>query len=809
MCERGHSMPFVARVLLMVSLIAFPALTFAQLSSFVASISPADAVSETPLVITVELREGEAIERVLFVYRAYGEGSWNRREMELRGNAAFVRLPAQVVEPPYLEHYLVLVKRSGSLESHPLSESSDPFERPPSRTLQMPVVRKEEDVQVMFLSPEPNATYEPADVLISMSLFRADSLVVRRATQILLDGADVTRDAVMTEDLFVYVPANNGVTLKPGRHRVSVLLFNREGKLHRQAVTQFYVSGEVEPLDLPYLPFVYTGSVDLESRNEKVNNAHTWYNRGGARFSGSQGDWRFNANVFVTSDELPSRQPQNRYYASLESQWLTIGYGDCYPNFPNLVLSGKRVRGLNTSLRFGKFNVDLALGQTVRGIEGALVKTIPADQLIAEQQADRFAAYARIDSLTWGKYTYGTYERDLFVVRPSFGSGEKYQIGFTWLKSKDDLSSIRFGTRPQENVVIGTDFVTRFDRNRIELSAQAAFSAFNSDISSGNFTDAYIDSVYKKDAQAIKDARDILKKFITVNDNLRPLSFKNLSTLAYDVALGLNYFENAFKATYLYRGSDFMSFGQTFLRTDIAGFNLLDRLRLPEQRLFLTLGYERLTDNTSKTKATTTRFTTVNVALTYDAPPELPSLSLGYAHFANVNDLFIDGPDSISAVNDKTNRYYLYAMQRFAWGAHHVATLGVSMSYRNDFTRRNLDVKNIAVTASINTRFTIPLQTTVGYALNVNEFPTGSASSRTRLNYSRLTLYGKYTFGQELVALTGSFNPTFGAFSRFTLDSSLQWNALRNMWFIVQYSYFRNQGLPDDDFWSLKYRLEY
>lgn len=807
--DRGKPMMIVSRILLLVSLLGISSHSLAQPSPLVASVSPADAVSETPLTVTVELHHGELIERVYLVYRTFGEGTWRRLEMDLRGNAAFARVPASAIQPPYLEYYLVLATRSGALESHPSSQAANPFDTPPPATLQFPVIKREEDLQLLFLSPEQNGVYEPAEVVISVSLFRADTVVVRRATKIFLDGEDVSRNAVMTGDLLIFVPANHGITLKPGRHRVIALLYNRQGTLHRQAAVQFYVAGEISPAEMPTLPFLYTGSVDIESRNEKVSNRRTWYNRGGARFSGSQGDWRFNANVFITSDESSLRQPQNRYYAALESDWLLLGYGDSYPSFPSLVLNGKRVRGLNTSLRLGRFNVDLAAGQTERAIEGALLKVIPEDQLEQEQQADRFAAFARIDSVTWGKYSYGTYQRNLFAVRPSFGSGETYQIGFTWLKAKDDMRSIQFGTRPQENLVVGTDLISKFDMNRIELSAQAAFSAFNSDISSGNFTDAYIDSVYKKDAAAIKDARDLLKNFITVNDNLRPLSLKKLSTLAYEAGLGLNYFENNFRATYMYRGSDYTSFGQTFLRKDIRGFTLIDRIRLAEQNMFLTLGYERLTDNTSKSKPATTRYTTVNVAVTYTPPPHLPTVSLGYTHFANVNDLVITGPDSISAVNDKTNRYYLYVMHRFTSGAHHTASLAVSASFRNDFTLRNLDVKNVSASGSISTQFAIPLQTTLGYTLNINEFPTAVPRGRARLNYSTALIAGRYALARDAAVFAVTFSPTFGDFSRYTVDSSVQWNVLRNMSFLLQYSYFHNQGALNDDFWSLKYRLEY
>ena len=193
--------------------------------------------------------------------------------------------------------------------------------------------------------------------------------MVRRATQVILDGADVSQYTVPSGDILVYVPANHGVNLKSGRHRVIVRLFNRQGKLHRQISTYFNVVGDGESLEQRADAFLYTGSVDLELRREKVNNTKTWYKRGGLRFNGHQGDWRFNANLFLSSDESSDRQPQNRYYAALESQWLLFGYGDNYPYFPTLVLNGKRVRGLNSSLRLGKFNVDLTFGKTVRDVE--------------------------------------------------------------------------------------------------------------------------------------------------------------------------------------------------------------------------------------------------------------------------------------------------------------------------------------------------------------------------------------------------------------------------------------------------------
>ncbi len=778
----------------------------AQVSTSISSFSPSEAVSESPLVVRAELRHGETIERVYFLYRSFTESGWTRVEMELMGNTAIARVPPRHVSPPFLEYYIVLVNRSGQLESYPVSENPDPLSNAPGKTLQLPVMKKEDDVQAVFLSPEPNASYETNDVLISVSLYRADTMVVKRATQLFLNNTNVTRHIVISDDILVYVPANHGVTLKPGRYTASVLLYNRQGLLHRQVTTSFNVLAEGQPPERGGTAFVSTGSVDLELRREKVNREETWYNRGNFRFNGSQGAWRFNANAFVTSDERLNRQPQNRYYAGLESKWLLVGYGDSYPYFPSLILNGKRVRGLNSAIRLGKFNVEVAAGRTVRDVEGTLLKVIPIEQLAYEQQIDSLAAYAKIDSLLWGKYNYGTYSRSLFAVRPSFGSGETYQIGFTWLKSKDDINSIRYGTRPKENLVLGADLLSRFDNSRIELTGQFAFSAYNNDISSGSFTDAYIDSVYKKDAAAIKNARDILKSFITVNDNLRPLSFKKLSTVAYDVGLALNYFDNAFRINYQFRGSDYNSFGQTFLRTDIAGFNITDRIKLPAQNLFITLGYERLSDNTSKSKAVTTHFTTYNVAVNYDPRSILPSIAVGFTHYRNINNLsprFV-----IGAVDDQTNRLFVLLAQRFNFHASHTASISLSGSKRNDYTPQNLDVRNTSVALNLNTRYRIPLQTTMGFTHNYNNYP-GPFGARMRLRYTNVFANGVYTLPDDVASISCTVSPTFGDFKRVTFDLSAQWAVARAMNIILQYSLFGNIGLPNDDFWSVKYRFDF
>jgi hypothetical protein len=393
-------------------------------------------------------------------------------------------------------------------------------------------------------------------------------------------------------------------------------------------------------------------------------------------------------------------------------------------------------------------------------------------------------------------------------VRPSFGSGEEFQLGFTWLSSSDDVHSIQYGSRPQENVVLGTDLLAKLDGDQLVLTAQAAFSAFNSDISSGTFTDAYIDSVFDNPDE-IRRARDILSRIITVNENLRPLSLSTPATVAYEATLTMNYLDNALRATYLYRGSDYTSFGQTFLRKDVQGFNIQDRIRMIANQVLLTVGFERLQDNTSGTRPATTTYTTLSTGVSWAPGPSLPVLTLGYNLFRNRNPVEGNGIDSLYAVDDRTNRFFGQASYDFEAGPRHTALLSVSLSDRADYSVRETDLTSSTVTASLISRFDVPLQTSLDIALNYNDYPSPSTpGGRTRLDYATIAAGGRYALLPGQLNLIGSIAPTFGDLKRLASDLGAEWFIQRTMSLTFQVSAFDNDNAPDDSFVSVRFRYD-
>lgn len=790
-------------------MLLLPAVVFAQLSSSVSSVTPATAPPRKPVTVTAELQQGHHVTDIQILYRPFGSASWRQGEMDLRGTTAKFTVTKDYALPPFIEYYLVLTDASGKRESYPRTTGDDPIKVPPPQPLRV-TIREEDKEQILFLSPEPDASLDPDDILISISLLRADSTVVRKATQIKLDDINVTTGAVFSEDLIVYAPDNQGMSLSPGVHTVKVGIFNRAGKVVAASELSFTVRGQgrdVYNTAPTARGFEYKVDVNAESRHEQIQGEGTWYNRVGANFRGKTGIWGFNSNIFLTSDERSDRQPQHRFFAGVETPWVQVGYGDHYPILPELILSGKRVRGLQSSAHYGIFGVDLTLGQISRGIEGKVTSTFPADSFAVQFHRDSTSAYGLVSPGTYGRFNYGTYARDIFAIRPSFGDRETWEVGFSWLSSGDDKNSIHYGIAPKENIVIGTDFMARMDNSRIEITGQAAASAYNMDISKGSFTDADITRIYASGAEGIKKVRDILSPYITVNDNFRPLNVDKLPTVAYELGLGLNYFDNALKFTYLFHGNDYTSFGQSFLQTDIRGFQIVDRARLVDNSVFLTLGYERLEDNTSATKVGTTMFNNVNVAATYMPRIDMPTFTLGMSVYNSDNGLSLDGRDSLAAIMDGTLRLYMQSSYDFTAGAHHTATFNLSTSNRDDQSVRQYDVRNVTAEIGLNTSYQVPLRTIVSASMYLNTLPlSGVRGQEQHLNYGVLSFAARYGFMRNLLTLAGTISPAFGDYHRVAFDTGLEWAARNDMQLIFQVSFFKNSDVPNESIVSLRYR---
>ena len=499
--------------------------------------------------------------------------------------------------------------------------------------------------------------------------------------------------------------------------------------------------------------------------------------------------------MYLTSEEKNDRQPQNRFFIGAVSPWLKIGYGDSYPMYPSLIMSGKRIRGFTSSLTLGFFNIDFAYGETIRKIQSN-VTIIDSTQM----GLDASKTYFKPDSNTYAIMNRrGDFTRNLMFIRPSFGSGESYQLGFSVLKSKDDKNSIKYGLEPKENLVIGSDLLLAFDQRRIELTAQTGFSVTNNDISKGNIKDEEIDVLFPDNKDQVRKVRDIFSKVITVNENVVPLNLKGLPTLSYEGALNLNYFDNLFRFGYMRRGKGYESFGQSYLRTNVSGFNLTDRFRILNNKLFLSLGFEKLSDNVGNMESFTTKFTTISTTASYYPQQDLPNVTLGYVYASAINNLF---PDSASATDDNTNRLFLQTSYNFVYLEKQNIALGISTSNRNDRTVRDWDTKNFSLSLGLNTYFSFPLQTSLNISFN------NSSTRGSKLNYTNLAMTGYYKLLNDRMYVNAGMRSTFGDIKRNVFDIGLQYTLIRNLSLLGQVSMYSYKSTSSESVWSLMLRYD-
>lgn len=779
---RGRS--FV-RVLLLLT--CFSAVIIAQPSDIVSRVNIGEAKVGEALEVKAELFSSSEVSSIFIAFKGFTETEFIRREMEIRGTTAYGVVPSEFVTPPSLEYYLIISKANGEISAYPVGS---PDQIPPERiTIKEEIAVKSD---VIILSPAKDENVIPDELLITLSFIDAETDVDIKATKIYLNGADVSEYALFAEDLIIFSGKNYPERISISSQLVKVEVYDSLGNLKNTTTRSFKTISRSYASSIEDR-FNYNVKFKGESRNETYNEETIWYNNLDARFKGKYNDWNFDAKVYATSEEKSYRQPQNRYSATVNNDWLNLSFGDSYPMYPELILSGKRVRGIDAGINLGFFSLQASYGQIKRDIEGSLLETFSENEVVFG--SDIIPIDEGKYGQPYGRAALGEFNRDLLAIRPSFRAGETFEFGLTLLKSGDDKNSIEFGTQPQENLVLGTDLNLYFDNRRIQLKGEAAVSFLNADIATGTLSDAQIDSVFGGngiidiDPDVVKNFKSIFGGFMDINQFFGPWNPEELSSLASTASLGLNYFNNNMNVKYIYRGNDYNSFGQSYLRTDVAGFNIVDRIRMIENKVFLSLGFESLKDNLQDTKVVTTTYNTLNSSVSIYAGEGIPNITIGYTRYDNSNDLDLsDTTYSSSAVDDATNKFYTQFSHNFILEVPHKAYLYLSTSNREDNSLRNSDANNFSISFNLRSEWNKIFSSHVGATYYTSE------SSSLPYDYSTIFLGGTVYLLQNKLDLTATFSPSFGDFKRQSFDLIGNYKLIESFTLSLQVRFYR---IPD------------
>ncbi|MFQ6114880.1 MAG: hypothetical protein ACE5NG_12495, partial [bacterium] len=454
---------------------------------------------------------------------------------------------------------------------------------------------------ILILSPEDGEKFEAdEEVVIAASFMSGESPIDTSSINLIIDESNVTFEADIDENLLSYSTSN----LQPGTHQILIQGYYSSGAELPATVWSFVVEGEARKTRTESL---FHGRVFAESRQENISAVGFSDNNIGGSVYGQYGAAKFDARVYLTSRESSKFQPRHRYSINIELPVLGVTFGDTYPRFNDLMLWGKRVRGIYGRLHFGFFNIDVVHGETVRRVAPIFMSNVVVR-----------------DSLE----TAGTFRQKLFGVRQSFGSGKHFQLGFNFLKVRDDTTSLTKEDTvsvPKDNLVVGSDILFAFDNHRIEFRGGAAFSLLSNDIRGGPLTKAKIEEQYGVDLPF--DPADF-DNFLIINSSTVPLDPRDLTSLAWNFNFRFNYFNHNFRFGYKSIGSEYNSLGNSFLRSNLRGFYLQDQFRVYKNKVYLNFGYEHFLDNfDADDQNPSTKLRTFNYGISIYPGPRLPNLT--------------------------------------------------------------------------------------------------------------------------------------------------------------------------------------
>jgi hypothetical protein len=771
-----------------------------QESTTISSLDVTDAIVGESINFEASLLQPEVTSNVRLAYKVFSETEFTFVDMEMIANKANYVLSGDEVQLPSIQYYLIVQLTNGTVETFPadIPELNTPLE--------LVVAEKpQKEKEIILLSPTPGERLALEDLFISVSFVRAPDNVDVSATKITIGDTDISDLVLVAGDLILFNSANFPGTVPSGDQNLSIQVYDKEGNLYHSINSRFFASTR-EIIQEEAEAFTYRGNLKAESRNENFNKESLWFNNLSADLNASYSDWDFRGYAYVTSEEKTDQQPRNRFFVEAKTDWMNIRGGDSYPRFPKLIMNGKRVRGVSGDIELGFFNVKAAYGDIKRGVEGQLLNVYSAED--APLQSNIINIDESKYGQPFGEINAGTFRRDIFALRPSFGSGENFQWGFTYFHSKDDVNSIEFGGSPRENVALGTDMRINIDNRNIIVRGSAAVTLYNDDISGGDLTDAQIDSVFGAedsfvdvDPDIIKDIKSILGSFITVNQNIGPINPQELSSLGAEASIQLNYFNNNLKASYIYRGNEYTSFGQDFIRKDIKGFNIVDRIGVWQNRLFLTLGMERLQDNLQETKFSTTTYNTYNAAISLFPRMNIPNITVSFSRNENNNNIDIADPTlAIYFVDYSTNRISTNLSYPFETGIKHNSSLSFSTSSTEDKGINQMTADVLSTSLSLNSFWSRDLTS----YFNFTFFDSDIANQQYQ--YFTVSLGGKYRLLQDKLELRATIKPTFGDLEQQVFDMLADYRFIDNLSLGFQFRLFRRPNISTDSIAGLTLR---
>ena len=784
----------------------------------------------------------------LLFYRNEGDLGYAQMELEyINGNFVANLLPEQLVGTSFEYYFQLSLLNYGQDIFYP---DNVPAENPikidivtsgePEFGEYVEQREQAEGIEYTILSPKPGNALSPTDAYIAIALYYDVNQLKPGEFRLYINERDVTEDADTSAYFIAYKPSN----LVRGEYTVTLDYVTENGPLE-VVKWQFGIVKKGEASFQSFGPkMMPTGRIELTARNQIIsgntNNALT----ARSYITGGYKKFNYRLSGFLTSQESDRLQPQNRFALQMNlGKWWNFQAGHVYPTLGRFTISGRRIYGVNTSVHalWNTINVQFLYGELSRKVTN-IYDTIETEDVLAGTEPD--SVVDRNYTLTYGEAGRGTFTRKIIGGRIGLGNPKHFQLGVQAMKVEDDTTSIfnitdytevlnsptflmsnltiadqqRLSAQPEllrvqggspapkGNIVAGADLKIGIDDNKIRFQTETVASALNNDIYGGildslRAADLGFEDIDPKDLNIL----DEISRLIIINENMSVLPirvtgltnadsteaefFFPTAILGHNSELSLMYPKNNFSLQYRWVGPEFVSLANSTIRKDIAGFTALDRFRLLDNQVYITLGFESLVDNLANNKEATTTTNSIRSNVSwFPTDIQLPKISFGFRYRERDNGVkrfnplvsqqfesasiqnirIVDGDTLTTAtprLNSTLNVNFSITQQIPIESSVHDATLSISTLNTRDDVFAYGDIKNNAFSLSVTSRFSqMPLRTQLGMTVN------NTASGSGQLD---LTIFGTY-LGGSYILLEGKLHiNTRVAFTSNTTTSRL------------------------------------
>lgn len=649
-------------------------------------------------------------------YREYSESRFRSSVLRQEGLRYLASVNLSEYAGGLVEYFIDVEYADGSRERYP--------EEAPDNGLMK--VSLQQDIQsedgIVVISPEPGEDVFTDEFILTVSFFQYSSQVDKERTVLFLDSWDVSRYVNMFNDFLTFAPRR----VPPGEHKLRLELYDRSGQLIARRNWSFLAYQRTVP-SAGSGEFEISGNAFAEARSEELLDGlqSRQYNKAGLLLEGETRNFSIGGRLFVSNQEKSTLQPINRYsgwaqYNFWNNRFLRFTGGDAYPQLNPFLMENVFLRGFHGQAYFKFINFDYTRGTTLRDIEGRAVLD---------------TAGTAIDTAA------GTFKREVWAARVSFGDRQDFQWGFTVVKGKDDVKSISYGQNPEESAGVGSDLYIATRNNSFVLEGSINASSYNPNILDGE--NVSLDSLQEWGVDISQEQYDLVTGIITVNQYLivKP-------AIAYHAQMRLNFFNNRFSILYKSVEEAFHSLGQPFLLRDNKGFAITDDIRLFRNQFFLNLRYQQYENNLNDVKPATTTNRTLAFNISYFPLRNLPSLTLGYSNYRRSNGITSTSTVAAFPEDNQTNTITFSTSYNFlVSNLRNRATLNVMNYNRTDETALGLENLSNTVALILNTRYNFPLRTNLEFAFQQTE-NTSASQGGSDLSFNSFGLGAEYEFGK-------------------------------------------------------------